>query len=101
MTFQEELISTREPVVQFFACDDAFHVLDTCHDLFQCGRATDAVEWLVAALYSLRKNLSSAEWELFKRNWAYHPVAPFVLEDPFTNWSYRKPRGYSGDACLI
>ncbi|HEX2146068.1 MAG TPA: class I SAM-dependent methyltransferase [Pseudorhizobium sp.] len=30
-----------------------------------------------------------------------HPVRDYFHEDPFTRWSFEKPRGYSGDAHLI
>ncbi|KQS64144.1 methyltransferase [Rhizobium sp. Leaf371] len=30
-----------------------------------------------------------------------HPVADYFHNDPFTRWSFEKPRGYSGDASLI
>ncbi|MCJ8517274.1 SAM-dependent methyltransferase [Pseudorhizobium tarimense] len=30
-----------------------------------------------------------------------HPVSAYFHEDPFTRWSFEKPRGYSGDAHLI
>ncbi|KQR72976.1 methyltransferase [Rhizobium sp. Leaf384] len=30
-----------------------------------------------------------------------HPVAAYFHNDPFTRWSFEKPRGYSGDASLI
>ncbi|MBB3944290.1 SAM-dependent methyltransferase [Rhizobium skierniewicense] len=30
-----------------------------------------------------------------------HPVAAYFLQDPFTHWSFDKPRGYSGDAQLL
>ncbi len=30
-----------------------------------------------------------------------HPIAAILHQDPFTDWSFRKPRGYSGDAHLL
>ncbi|MEI6158641.1 MAG: class I SAM-dependent methyltransferase [Roseococcus sp.] len=30
-----------------------------------------------------------------------HPISAMVRQDPFTDWSYRRPRGYPGDATLI
>ena len=30
-----------------------------------------------------------------------HRVAEFLFQDPFTRWSFEKPRGYSGDAQLL
>ncbi|TIV42919.1 MAG: class I SAM-dependent methyltransferase, partial [Mesorhizobium sp.] len=30
-----------------------------------------------------------------------HRVATYLKQDPFTRWSFEKPRGYSGDATLL
>jgi SAM-dependent methyltransferase len=56
---------------------------------------------LVSGLHVLKGSSSFAEWKLFKEVWRHHPVASVVHQDPFTSWSYRKPRGYPGDAGLL
>jgi hypothetical protein len=90
-----------QPPFEPFRCDDGFKHLDTVHDLFLAGFAFEAMRELVPGLSALRNKLAPPEWLAFKQHWEHHPAATFVLQDPFTNWSHKKPRGYSGDATLI
>jgi hypothetical protein len=46
----------------------------------------------------MEKRVSKANFLSIIRN---HKIAQIAWQDPFTFWSYTKPRGYSGDARLI
>ncbi|RNF35872.1 class I SAM-dependent methyltransferase [Paracoccus methylarcula] len=52
-------------------------------------------------LHELRSSLDYDTWKNLIPIAQEHPVAEFFLQDPFTNWSFTKPRGYSGDAHLL
>lgn len=82
-------------------CEGGLRCLDTIHDLFMAGSTLEGMQRLVPALLDLRKWMSPSDWTSFKGIWEYHPLASLVLEDPFTSWSNRKPRGYAGDATLM
>lgn len=56
---------------------------------------------LVTDLHTLRAKMSDATWKLLVPLAQNHSVADYVHEDPFTRWSFEKPRGYSGDAHLL
>jgi hypothetical protein len=84
----------------FDTCDDGLSLLDETFGMLSDGDVAPAMEQLVLGLHRLR-SLPRSEWTLFKANWAHHPVARVILQDPFTAWSYRKPRGYPGDAQLL
>lgn len=56
---------------------------------------------LIDRLGMLRDRATPSEWEeaiLMLRN---SELLPLLLEDPFTRWSYHRPRGFPGDAGLI
>jgi hypothetical protein len=53
------------------------------------------------ALHTLRNTLPSDIWQELLAIGRQHPVASYFHQDPFTNWSFVKPRGYSGDAALL
>ena len=59
------------------------------------------MEVLCDGLWWLRQTTTPEEWERFVRLARLHPVRELVHEDPFTRHSYRRPRGYAGDAGLI
>ena len=52
-------------------------------------------------LHGLRSKVHPAVWLELIPIAQSHPVMVFFLQDPFTRWSFNKPRGYSGDAQLL
>ncbi|MGC4406733.1 class I SAM-dependent methyltransferase [Rhizobium rosettiformans] len=53
------------------------------------------------SLHDIRLRYSPSVWQQLIPIAQEHPVARYFLEDPFTRWSFEKPRGYSGDAQLL
>jgi len=82
-------------------CDHGLLFLDEVQNLFASHSATFAMSRLGSGLHQLKRRLHSSEWKMFKMAWRYHPIARIVHQDPFTSWSYRKVRGYPGDARLL
>lgn len=56
---------------------------------------------ITADLHNLRDKLPASMWQELIPIAQEHPVSEFFLQDPFTRWSFEKPRGYSGDAHLL
>jgi SAM-dependent methyltransferase len=56
---------------------------------------------LIGTLHETRRRYHHNVWQELIPIVQNHPVADFFHEDPFTRWSFMKPRGYSGDAQLI
>src|SRR5919197_3891326 len=56
---------------------------------------------ITADLHRLRGKLHASVWQELIPIAQNHPVSEFFLQDPFTRWSFEKPRGYSGDAHLL
>ena len=52
-------------------------------------------------LHALRGKVHPAVWQQLIPIAQNHPALEFFLQDPFTRWSFEKPRGYSGDAHLL
>jgi SAM-dependent methyltransferase len=52
-------------------------------------------------LRGLRAHLPPQEWKAVCEQVRRHPVHELLLESPFTNRAYAKPRGYAGDAVLM
>jgi SAM-dependent methyltransferase len=82
-------------------CDHGLLFLDEVQNLFASHSATFAMGRLGSGLHQLKRRLNSLEWTMFKMAWRHHPIARIVHQDPFTSWSYRKVRGYPGDARLL
>lgn len=59
------------------------------------------IDRLAAALHETRAKFHPNVWQELIPIAQDHPVAEFFLQDPFTRWSFEKPRGYSGDAQLL
>jgi SAM-dependent methyltransferase len=56
---------------------------------------------LAKNLHELRRDAGPAVWKALIPVAQQHPVSEYLQQDPFTKWSFEKPRGYSGDATLL
>lgn len=63
--------------------------------------AGEIVEKLARDLHLLRREAGLGEWSHLIPRAQKHPVSKYLQQDPFTQWSFSKPRGYSGDASLM
>lgn len=52
-------------------------------------------------LHQLRHRFEPSVWRELIPIVQNHSTAKYFLQDPFTRWSFEKPRGYSGDAQLL
>jgi hypothetical protein len=97
-------MNTLEKVQNQKSCDDRLSTLDSAYALFReddKDAAFCAMDTLVSALQKLRQTSNFNEWNSFRALCCNHPVSALVLQDPLTAWSFRKPRGYAGDAKLL
>jgi SAM-dependent methyltransferase len=77
-------------------------VLHTARQWFETGHdPVQTMRWTVEALHKTRRKVGPGLWRALMPLAQEHPVAEFFHRDPFTRWSFRKPRGYSGDARLL
>ncbi|RWG00903.1 class I SAM-dependent methyltransferase [Mesorhizobium sp.] len=77
-------------------------VLDLAHQAFARQEpAGQIVERLAGRLHELRREVAPALWQELIPLAQQHRVAAYLKQDPFTRWSFEKPRGYSGDATLL
>ena len=76
--------------------------LDLAAQGFENGRsATGVIAKLAEATHRLRRACDPTVWSALLEFARAHRVMEHLLEDPFTRWSFTKPRGYSGDAHLL
>ena len=77
-------------------------VLDEAYQLISSGRVAEGMGFLADRLLQWRASIDSHEWESFCQGEVLsHPLGLLIWQDPFTAHSFRKPRGYSGDAQLL
>jgi SAM-dependent methyltransferase len=77
-------------------------VLGIAKQQFESGiNPAGAVRQLSEELHRTRRRFRLDVWKALIPIAQDHPVAEFLLQDPFTRWSFDKPRGYSGDAQLL
>lgn len=77
-------------------------ILGMAKEKFDSGRdPAEIIDRTAADLHAIRRELHPSIWQLLIPITQDHPVADFFLQDPFTRWSFEKPRGYSGDAHLL
>ncbi|MCO5064591.1 MAG: class I SAM-dependent methyltransferase [Rhizobiaceae bacterium] len=77
-------------------------ILNFAHQQF-LGEAAPAsiIERVALELHKIRLKYPAVVWQALIPLAQQHAVAQFFLQDPFTHWSFTKPRGYSGDASLL
>ena len=63
--------------------------------------AAEVVGRLAQNLHQLRAQSGPNIWKNLIPIAQSHAVNKFLQQDPFTRWSFEKPRGYSGDATLL
>ena len=77
-------------------------VLSLARQGFERGKEPgEVIRRLAIDLHAARAKHPPATWKALVPIVQNHPVSEFVLQDPFTRWSFEKPRGYSGDAHLL
>jgi hypothetical protein len=77
-------------------------VLDLTHQaIARRDPAGSIVDRLAGRLHELRRQATPAVWRQLIPLAQKHRVAEYLMQDPFTRWSFEKPRGYSGDASLL
>lgn len=67
----------------------------------QGGDPARIIHQLAGELHEMRVEFDPNVWSELVPVAQNHPVSAFLLQDPFTRWSFEKPRGYSGDAHLL
>jgi SAM-dependent methyltransferase len=77
-------------------------VLTIARQQIEQGRDPAAIiHQIIGALHDMRRKFDPSVWQALVPLVQNHPISDFFHEDPFTRWSFEKPRGYSGDAQLI
>jgi len=77
-------------------------ILNFAHQQFAAeAEPAPIINRVARELHKIRLKYSGSVWQALIPMAQQHPVASFFLQDPFTRWSFSKPRGYSGDAHLL
>ena len=77
-------------------------VLNLAQQQFEAGLdARKIIHRVAFALHNTREKFHSSVWKELIVLTQNHSVSDYFLQDPFTRWSFNKPRGYSGDAQLL
>lgn len=71
------------------------------HDLVNLSGVGNAIPTLMDHLNTLWLALPASEWERVVAFCRAHPIRGAIHQDPFTKWSFDRPRGYAGDATLL
>ena len=79
----------------------ALHLRLAEQQFLQKAPVGDTMVRLFNGMNAVRNRYSPKVWEQVIPIAQNHAVARFCHEDPFTRWSFEKPRGYSGDAGLL
>lgn len=71
-----------------------------CSMLLQ-SNVTQVMFLLFYGLRELRIRSTVDEWKPLEKLCLEHPLSELIFQDPLTNRSFYKPRGYAGDAVLL
>jgi hypothetical protein len=96
-------LSPRLPIYRDVGTSAAKSLLDRMHERFkdEPGRVDEIMMQLMSELWSMRQNSPPEVWNDIVGQCQIHPVRVIIHQDPFSARSFRKPRGYSGDAVMI
>lgn len=76
--------------------------LDQSYQMLLEGRVFPGISHLSASLRYVRDTSNADDWNQFcLEECPCHPIHHLLQQDPFTNHSFRRPRGYAGDAELM
>lgn len=77
-------------------------ILNIAQQQFANGREPyEIIHRLAGSIHETRNKYHQSVWQNLIPIIQGHAVSEFFLQDPFTRWSFEKPRGYSGDAQLL
>lgn len=76
--------------------------MDEVYTMLLDGTIDESMNRLFLELRKIKNNYSDQEWQDFSQKYCLlHPLKELLHQDPFTFYSYQKPRGYAGDAALL
>jgi hypothetical protein len=91
-----------QPELFLRARDQLALILGIAKQQFDQGKnPARIVDRTATELHKIRAKVHPEVWHELIPVAQEHPVSEFFLQDPFTRWSFQKPRGYSGDAHLL
>lgn len=100
-----EVFSSADPIrdgeLEEARAEIALHLRVAEQQFQQDGAVGQIMLRLFNAMNAVRNRYSPKVWEQLIPLAQNHAVARLCHEDPFTRWSFQKPRGYSGDAGLL
>ncbi len=76
-------------------------LLDDAYDQLLQGDVVRGLETLMAALCEARSSVHEGAWKELVSVCRQHPICTVLHEDPLTNRSFARPRGYAGDAVML
>lgn len=76
-------------------------LLNSTHENILQGDVLNGVRTLMVALYEQRLSLPERAWKDLVSVCRQHPICSVLHEDPLTQRSFTKPRGYAGDAVML
>lgn len=73
----------------------------TFDNLISSNSVDSGLSSLMRGLWKLRRTTGREVWRRLIREGREHPLYGLLQQDPMTDWSFKRPRGYPGDAVLL